>query len=74
MTCLICRHGETHPGLVTVTLQQGDSTVIIKEVPAAVCENCGEYYLDEEVTHDLLQRAQTAVDHGAEVEIIRYAA
>jgi YgiT-type zinc finger domain-containing protein len=31
--------GETQPGLVTVTLQRGNTVVIIKEVPAHVCQN-----------------------------------
>ena len=74
MMCTICRNGQTRPGSVTVTLQRGDSTVIIKAVPADVCENCGEYYLSESVTKDILGRADHAVKRGAEVEILRYAA
>jgi len=34
---------------VTVTLQCGETTVILKQVPADLCENCGEYYLSSEV-------------------------
>ena len=74
MMCTICRNGQTRPGSVTVTLQRGDSTVIIKAVPADVCENCGEYYLSESVTKDILERAGHAVERGAEIEILRYAA
>ena len=44
MKCVLCRHGETHPGKVTVTLLRGETAVIFKGVPAAVCENCGEYW------------------------------
>lgn len=43
MRCVLCRQGETHAGLVTATLQRGDTIVIIKQGPAEVCENCGEY-------------------------------
>ncbi len=74
MKCPICRQGETHPGHVTVSLQRGDTTVVLKDVPAEVCDNCGEYYLSEEVTHRVLERAEEAVKKGAEVEIMRYAA
>ncbi|MBM4274668.1 MAG: type II toxin-antitoxin system MqsA family antitoxin [Deltaproteobacteria bacterium] len=74
MKCVICRQGETSPGLVTVPLQRGETTVIFKEVPADVCENCGEYYLSQVVTEKLLARAEAAVKNGAEVEILRYAA
>jgi hypothetical protein len=57
-----------------VTLQRKESTIIFKEVPAEVCENCGEYYLSEAVTEKVLTRAELAVQNGAEVEILRFAA
>ncbi|MRG90710.1 type II toxin-antitoxin system MqsA family antitoxin [Polyangium spumosum] len=74
MTCPLCKHGETAPGTVTVTLQRGESTVILKGVPASVCENCGEYYLDEATTSHVYAIAERAVRDGAEVQIRRYAA
>ncbi len=46
----------------------------MKKVPAEVCDNCGEYYLNNSITEQVLQRAEVAVKNGAEVEIIRYAA
>jgi len=74
MKCIICKQGETHPGKATVPLARGESTIIFKDVPADVCENCGEYYLSESVTKKLLERAEEAVKNGAEVEILRFAA
>jgi YgiT-type zinc finger domain-containing protein len=49
------------PGKVTVTLQRGETTVIIKGVPAEVCENCGEYYLEENISEQVLCMAEEAV-------------
>ncbi len=74
MYCVICRQGQTNPGFVTVTLQRGDSTIIFREVPADVCVNCNEYYLSEETTEKLLERAERAIQNGAMVEIQKYAA
>jgi YgiT-type zinc finger domain-containing protein len=74
MKCVICREGQTAPGQATVTLQRGESTIIFKNVPAQVCTNCGEYYLSESVTDQLLTRAEVAVQSGAELEILRFAA
>jgi hypothetical protein len=48
--------------------------VIFKGVPADICDNCGEYYLSEEVSQRLFDRAEQAVQGGAEVEILRFAA
>jgi YgiT-type zinc finger domain-containing protein len=74
MNCPICRNGDTAPGKVTITLQRGETTVVFKEVPAEVCQNCGEFYLSEAVTEKLLNRAEESVKNGAELEILRYAA
>jgi len=74
MNCFLCRQGETHEGIVTVTLQRGETTVVVKGVPAQVCENCGEYYLSEDAAGNVLGLAEDAVRKGAEVEILRYAA
>jgi len=74
MTCVICRQGESVPGHATVTMQRGRCTVVFKDVPANICENCGEYYVSERVTRELLRRAEIAVQNGAEVEILAYAA
>jgi YgiT-type zinc finger domain-containing protein len=74
MKCVLCKHGETKPGNVSVTLQRGESSIIIKGVPAEVCINCGEYYLSETITGEVLRLAEDAVTKGAEVEILRFAA
>lgn len=74
MTCVICKHGGTAPGTTTVLLQRGETTVVIKGVPAEICDNCGEYYLSEETTRRVLALAEAAVAQGAEVEVLRYAA
>ena len=55
-------------------MQRGNTVIIVRDVPAAVCENCGEYYLDEAVANKLYRQGEEAVRRHAEVEILRYAA
>ena len=74
MKCVICKTGNTQPGKTTVTLQWEQTVVVIKDVPAQVCEDCGEYYLDDNVARSIYAQADGAVHRHAEVEIIRYAA
>ena len=74
MKCVLCKSGETRPGTVTVTLERGKTVVVVRDVPAAVCGNCGEYYLDNDVAQRVYERAKEAVARDAEVEILRYAA
>ena len=74
MKCVICKTGETAPAYTTVTLQRAGTVVIIKEVPADVCQDCGECYLDEAVASKVYAQAEDAVTRHAEVEILKYAA
>ena len=60
MTCVICTSGET--------------TIVIKLIPAEICDTCGEYYLSEETTRRVLELAENAIAQGAEIEVLRYAA
>jgi YgiT-type zinc finger domain-containing protein len=72
MKCPICRHGETRPGAVTVPLERGGMTIVFREVPALVCENCGEAFHDEAVTASLLQQAEQAALAGVEIDVRRF--
>lgn len=74
MKCVICKTGHTHPGTATVTLQRNNSVVVIREVPAEICEDCGEYYLSEPVAKRVYDDADATVQRHVEVEILRYAA
>lgn len=70
MKCVICKNGETAKGKTTVTLEKNGSIVVIKGVPANICNNCGEYYLDDKTTGEVLQKANEAYKKGAEIEVI----
>ncbi|MCX7113716.1 MAG: type II toxin-antitoxin system MqsA family antitoxin [Proteobacteria bacterium] len=74
MKCVICKTGDIHPGLTVVNLNREGSTVIIKNVPADVCDNCGEYYLSEDMTKKVLEIGEGAFNKGAEIEVLRWAA
>jgi YgiT-type zinc finger domain-containing protein len=58
-------------GKVTVTLDRNGSIIAIKEVPAQVCQNCEEYFLDAEMTKEVLKLAEQAVQKGVEIEVIK---
>ncbi len=69
MKCVICKIGETQPGRTTVVLERGNMTLLFKGVPAEVCQNCGEAYVDASVSDRLLKDAETAVRSGVELEV-----
>ena len=74
MKCVICKQGETQPGKVTMTLERGNMTLVIKNVPARVCQNCGEAYIDETTSADLLMDAENALQSGVQVEVREFVA
>ena len=74
MKCVICKVGETQPGKTTVTLERGSSTLVFKGVPAQVCPNCGEDYVNEEITKQLLRIAEEAARSGVQVDIREFVA
>lgn len=69
MKCIICKHGETTLGTTTVTLERGETTLVFKHVPAHICLNCGEAYLDDATTERLLTIAENAMKSGVQLEV-----
>lgn len=69
MKCVVCKHGGTEVGHTTVTLERGQTVVVFRNVPAQVCANCGEAYVSEEVTAQLLKEAEEAVRARVQVDV-----
>lgn len=74
MRCAVCRVGETQAGKATVTLERGNTTLVFRGVPASVCANCGEAYVGEVVTRQLLQTADEAARSGVQVDVREFVA
>ncbi|MFC4875033.1 type II toxin-antitoxin system MqsA family antitoxin [Negadavirga shengliensis] len=71
MECTLCKNGSTEKGHVTVTLEKGETIVLIKNVPAEVCTDCGHYYLSSEMTKLVLEKGNEAYKKGAELEVVK---
>lgn len=69
MTCVICKHGHTQSDKTTVTLERAGMTIVFKDVPAEVCANCSEAYVDEKTSAVLLHAAEAAARAGVQVDI-----
>jgi len=74
MICVICKTGTYREDYTTVVLTKDESAVILKGVPAQVCDQCGEYILSAHIMRKVLAMADEAWLKGAEVEIRRFAA
>jgi YgiT-type zinc finger domain-containing protein len=74
MKCAICQNGHTLEGHITVVLERDQSILVFKNVPAQICENCGEEYLSDDINSTLLKKANEAVKRGVDLELLRFAA
>ena len=72
MKCVVCKQSETIAGVTTVTLERDGLTLVVKNVPARVCPNCGEAYTDEATTARLLVTAEQMAQSGAQVDVRQY--
>jgi len=72
MKCMICKHGLLENGFSTITLGKDTSTIVFKHVPSLVCDNCGEKYVDDAITSNLLIKANEIMKSGVVVEVREY--
>lgn len=72
MTCVVCKQADTTEGKATVTFERGSTTLVIKGVPAQVCPNCGEEYVDEKTAAELLKSAEEAARSRIQVDVREY--
>ncbi|MGO1372176.1 MAG: type II toxin-antitoxin system MqsA family antitoxin [Senegalia sp. (in: firmicutes)] len=71
MNCILCKANLTK-GRINHIVDLKEGIIIIKNVPANICEQCGEYYLDTKTALEL----ETMVDEinkiKPEVFIVNY--
>ena len=71
--CLSCKRGTLERGPTTATIESDGTIVVIRNVPAEVCDSCGEGSFDPATTDRLLALAASAAGwSGAPVQICDY--
>jgi YgiT-type zinc finger domain-containing protein len=66
--CRQCPEGTYEKGVVTETLERGDTVVVVKDVPALVCDVCGNSLLAAEEVKRLQHILEQAVAQGIELQ------
>ena len=72
--CVICKRGEVKPGTTSLTIERGGMTLVVKGIPARVCDSCGEGYFDKATTRRIEAIAEQLQGTGVEVAVRQYAA
>ncbi len=74
MSCPLCRSGELQVGVADNVLTLAETTLVVRGVPALVCDVCGERYFAAEITQQLLDLARSVQQAGVLVDVRRYVA
>jgi YgiT-type zinc finger domain-containing protein len=72
MNCIICRQADFIDGLTSVPFERDEFRLLINNVPAQVCPNCGEAVVDEGTAIRLLEKAETIFEQGVMEETHEY--
>ena len=70
--CMNCPEGEYEASAATRTLEQGDTILVVREVPALVCDLCGEAAFSPAVSERLEQLMEEATADGVETQVRRW--
>ncbi|HLA74418.1 MAG TPA: type II toxin-antitoxin system MqsA family antitoxin [Gammaproteobacteria bacterium] len=71
--CPVCG-GKLAPGTTTFTVDHGKGVVVVRHVPANVCDQCGESWIDDTVSGQLEQLVKEAQSKQLQFEVIDMAA
>ncbi|MEP7169457.1 MAG: type II toxin-antitoxin system MqsA family antitoxin [Bacteroidota bacterium] len=70
MTCSICNIGNCKDGITEELFNKKGKLIILKNLPALICENCGAKFFSEETSKIILLNLKEAEKSRAELEII----
>ena len=49
MTCVICKNKKVKRGTTVLPIERGETILLVTDIPARICANCGEPYIDERI-------------------------
>ncbi|MEZ4959135.1 MAG: type II toxin-antitoxin system MqsA family antitoxin [Saprospiraceae bacterium] len=67
--CPLCG-GHVEPGKTTFTVDMKTGVVIVRNVPAFVCNQCGEEWIENKVSIQLESIAQRARKQNTQLEMV----
>ena len=70
--CAICG-GSAKPGRTTVSVDTGFGVIVIRDVPANVCSQCGEDWLSDETAGEVEAIIDKARKDKAQIEVLAMA-
>lgn len=72
MTCPICGQESLSAGNTTFAADVEGTVVVVRDVPADLCENCGEAFIRDEIAAELEALVAEAKASGTESLVRHY--
>lgn len=70
--CPVCHGGQKQPGTTTFTVDLGFGVIVVREVPAQVCDLCGTDWIEDPVAEKLEQIVAQARRKHPVVEVANW--
>ena len=83
MTCLVCKNRKMERGTTVLPIEREREILLITDIPAQVCANCGETYIEEETAKGVQELARKTFSgeisyanstDNRKIEVLLYAA
>jgi YgiT-type zinc finger domain-containing protein len=71
MNCILCK-SNLIKGAVNHIVDLDGHIIIIKNVPANVCKQCGEYFIETDVAMKLEKIIEDVMKNKAEIFVVNY--
>ena len=69
--CPVCG-GSKVPGKTTFTVDLGFGLFVARDVPALVCSQCGEEWIDDSVARQLEEHVKEAREREHQFEVVKF--
>ena len=69
MKCVICKTGDCSKGTTNFTHILNGKLVVVKNVEANICNNCGEAYFDSDTVNYIQKKTKEVMAINEQVEL-----
>ena len=71
--CPLCS-GDLKEGLTVETFLEDDKVIVVKDIPAEVCQECGEAFIKSSVAGDIEKILDKLDEIQSEISVVHYKA
>ena len=72
MNCPLCKSKMTEGTTVLTFKMEGSQILVIKDVPALICDQCGEEFVDIQTSRNVEKQVNKAVADGISMGFLSY--